>query len=657
METSNQIQLNANHDLNDNKLKRLNAANLYFVLCFLPKRYESTKQTIKMPNQFFAVISFYCDESEVNYDKYLEFENKYHPQVIVVIEHNPTGLYGLPLMIRQKALSFSSLDLWNPEFAISCCFSGIFRTLNQPLFSIIITSFQSKDRINRVFESLKKQIYKNFEVVVYSDNEPNSDEEKYLEHKIKNFQKEIPFLRYYKPLERDGRIGYVKKRAFGLASGSLLCEMDHDDELTPECLLWIYLAAEKYKNNNLGLLFTESLQIHEGSKDPHSYGQLYAFGFNGDYKSLIRGKYHHTLLTPSINYTTVKHLIGLMNHLRVWTSHVYHLIGGHNENLSVSDDYDLIIRTLIASNVCQIPELGYLQYINKGHSNFTFQRNELIQYNCAQAYNWHRDAINKRIEQVTGCAYDEKLDNGPVVQDWLKKTFRFKEKTFELLYKPNDQDSQNPLISIVISTYKRPEDLGNALKSIFNQTYKNFEVYIIGDGCDQLDQFMNETIFTILPRKFIKEKIRWFNFEKNTASFGSDCKNYACKQLVKSSLCCFLDDDNEFTPEHLMTSIEMFRKDPDLVVTYCDFLIDGIPEQRINGSFRRGRVDSSSLIFKSIVLKRYPLMLSREESGVYWHDWVFFEPWGAEKHQPTNQATMIYKTKYNHQTYESIMSI
>ena len=73
-----------------------------------------------------------------------------------------------------------------------------------------------------------------------------------------------------------------------------------------------------------------------------------------------------------INGTTISHLVGLPNHPRAWTRDCYHLIGGHREELLVSDDYDILVRTFLSTKYLAIPDLLYIQYRNDNGDNSTF---------------------------------------------------------------------------------------------------------------------------------------------------------------------------------------------------------------------------------------------------------------------------------------------
>jgi hypothetical protein len=113
--------------------------------------------------------------------------------------------------------------------------------------------------------------------------------------------------------------------------------------------------------------------------------------------------------------------------------------------------------------------------------------------------------------------------------------------------------TKKPLISIRIATYNRAQTLiDKSIKSILAQTYQNFEVIIVGDHC------------TDDTEKKIKElndpRIKFYNLY-NRSIYPTDRKRKwqvigALPMNVAASLCrgdwiAPLDDDDEFTPDHL----------------------------------------------------------------------------------------------------------
>jgi glycosyl transferase family 2 len=115
-----------------------------------------------------------------------------------------------------------------------------------------------------------------------------------------------------------------------------------------------------------------------------------------------------------------------------------------------------------------------------------------------------------------------------------------------------------PLISVRIATYNRSALLiERALASVFQQTYPNFEVIVVGDGCtddtaDRLRRLDDPRVtFVNLPHQGVypeQPELRWM-------VAGAPAMNLAA-QLARGSWIAPLDDDDEFTPDHLEVLID-----------------------------------------------------------------------------------------------------
>ncbi|HET7094686.1 MAG TPA: hypothetical protein VFI22_14440, partial [Thermomicrobiales bacterium] len=91
-----------------------------------------------------------------------------------------------------------------------------------------------------------------------------------------------------------------------------------------------------------------------------------------------------------------RHIVGVPNHLRAWTRDAYWACGGHNPEVHVCDDFELLIRTFLTTRMVHIRRFGYIQHLDPaGAANTQRQRNKEIQ-RLVRAF---RGAYNERIHQ------------------------------------------------------------------------------------------------------------------------------------------------------------------------------------------------------------------------------------------------------------------
>lgn len=119
--------------------------------------------------------------------------------------------------------------------------------------------------------------------------------------------------------------------------------------------------------------------------------------------------------------------------------------------------------------------------------------------------------------------------------------------------------------SIVISTYQRddkrsPELLKRALDSVFNQTYKNFKIFLIGDKYENNSEILellskydsNKLYFENLP--YAKERDKYVENKLALWSYGGvNAMNYGVSKSINEGYeyVCHLDHDDWWLPNHL----------------------------------------------------------------------------------------------------------
>jgi O-antigen biosynthesis protein len=300
------------------------------------------------------------------------------PHVIFTFGENRTfpELERQPLSVRRRWVHFGDPVPAPGELASKAL--GVFvdvttrdRFPHLPLVSVFTPTYLSGERIERAFESLRAQTYTNWEWVLYDDS-PGDD----TWDRIADMRTRDARVKVFRSDRPSGRIGEVKRRCCGLTSGSILVELDHDDELLPSCLADVVEAFNAHPE--AGFAYSDCAEIFENGTNA-SYGNSFAFGF-GSYRS-ERYRGHDYLVTnyPSINAKTVRHIVGMPNHVRAWRRETYHAAGGHAPEVHVADDYELLLRTFLVTRFVHIKRFGYIQYLGNSEENTHRRRNREIQ--------------------------------------------------------------------------------------------------------------------------------------------------------------------------------------------------------------------------------------------------------------------------------------
>lgn len=235
--------------------------------------------------------------------------------------------------------------------------------------SVITPTFEtSPTALARTWASLKRQTFANWHWVVWDDSHSNNvwqqlwgfaADERY---RIEAHRSMVP---------TGGNIGLVKHRLGMVATGDIIVELDHDDELTEDCLEGVVTA---FDDPDVGFVYSDWCEINAQGQSCR-YPDGWAFGYGSDYWDEEHGVW--AMRAPEVNQTTLRHIVSMPNHVRAWRSSVYRKLGGHNPSLPVADDYELCVRTCLATKIVHIPKMLYKQHI--GPTTAQRSRNAQIQ--------------------------------------------------------------------------------------------------------------------------------------------------------------------------------------------------------------------------------------------------------------------------------------
>lgn len=188
----------------------------------------------------------------------------------------------------------------------------------------------------------------------------------------------------------------------------------------------------------------------------------------------------------------------------------------------------------------------------------------------------------------------------------------------------------NALVSIIVRTKDRPMLLQRALRSIAAQQHRMIEVIVVNDGGCVLDLDVLKNILCDIPMTYIK-------LEQNS---GRPHAGNVGLANTTGSYIGFLDDDDEFYPDHITTLLEGLNRETDCSAAYADSEIiereyreDGSIVRELNkGTFRSWDFSFAVLFFENFIplnsiLFRKDVMgdvAEFDESFELFEDWDFF---------------------------------
>lgn len=125
-----------------------------------------------------------------------------------------------------------------------------------------------------------------------------------------------------------------------------------------------------------------------------------------------------------------------------------------------------------------------------------------------------------------------------------------------------------PLVSVIIPTYSRPDNICRAIDSVLRQTYPNIEIIVVDDNGEGTEcQIMTEKQLKQYIDKNLIIYIKHF-VNKN----GSAARNTGYR-VCKGEYVNFLDDDDILLPNKISKQVEILQRYTEYGATYCNSII------------------------------------------------------------------------------------
>lgn len=195
--------------------------------------------------------------------------------------------------------------------------------------SVIMPTYNTtEEMLELALRSVHNQIYPNWELCIADDASTQPHMRRVLESYAAH-DKRIKV--HFSPTNRG--VAHASNRALEMATGSFVVLLDHDDVLTEQALLRV---AESVAGDDPDMLYSDEVVVSTDGKVVLNYALRPAFS-----PEFLRG------------HPYIVHMVGFRTAL-------LRELGGFDESLSISQDYDLILRVSEkAKTIVHLPEVLY----------------------------------------------------------------------------------------------------------------------------------------------------------------------------------------------------------------------------------------------------------------------------------------------------------
>ncbi|KWT82710.1 MULTISPECIES: glycosyltransferase family 2 protein [unclassified Variovorax] len=299
-----------------------------------------------------------------------------------------------------------------------------------PLISVVMPTYNPNPAwLREAIESVRAQIYPNWELCIADDASTSKDVREILEaYSCSDARVKVVFR------PQNGHISASSNSAIELATGSWLALMDHDDLLPAHAL---YCVAECIvANPDVRLIYSDEDKVDEGG---HRFGPYFKPDWNVD---LFRSQ-------------------NMFSHLGVLATDLVREVGGFRVGLEGSQDWDLVLRCMERVDQRQIRHIPRVLYHWRVHGESTAKSMGAKPYAAVAG----ERALNDHLARtgVQGAA------------EYLGFGFRVRYALPQVL----------PLVSLIIPTRNALQLVRQCIESIEGKTsYANHEIILVDNGSD-----------------------------------------------------------------------------------------------------------------------------------------------------------------------------
>jgi|TARA_R110000824_G_scaffold29652_7_gene98493 glycosyltransferase involved in cell wall biosynthesis len=236
----------------------------------------------------------------------------------------------------------------------------------------VFTPTHLPDHLTEAYHSLLRQNYTNWEWVIV----PNGSKA-FIPDAIRADKR----VKVVSGARRHYNIGALKRLACDNATGYGFVELDHDDLLFPGDSLGAIAAAFKRGG---GFVYSDDAVFNYEENNTYSklsYAESHSWS---NYEVSVYGREFLATRTFEISPRSLCEIFYAPDHVRCWSREAYYLAGGHNRELSVIDDQELMAKTYLTG--VPFEHTGGCHYLYRMYPNNTVKSRGIRIQELAREY-------------------------------------------------------------------------------------------------------------------------------------------------------------------------------------------------------------------------------------------------------------------------------
>ena len=128
----------------------------------------------------------------------------------------------------------------------------------------------------------------------------------------------------------------------------------------------------------------------------------------------------------------------------------------------------------------------------------------------------------------------------------------------------NSDVRKTPVVTVVIPAYNSARYIADALDSVQQQNFTDYEVIVVNDGSDDRDDLERVLHSHPLPIVYLSQENKGVSAARNAAI-----------RIAKGDFYAQLDADDQWTPDYLEVQLKILSDNPDVALVYPNATIIG----------------------------------------------------------------------------------